>query len=304
MLSLDRTPSTQSHRSPAASEAERSCRVTACPFEFLHHELGKFGLLGMGSDMTTPALAKIELLDDNDWSRLSLSVRELEGAWQSNRPELGQFVPPRSDPLRLRVLVELIKVDQERSWQRKECRRLESYLAEWPEVGEVFDAVVELLTAECLTRAVLTKKPDPAELRQRFPAYVSSVDLIAVEAEAASDRRGLPEAQTLATTAKVTPPLQVGPKPLAQDSLHDWPFGPPSLISPQACSASQRYEIRGVLGSGGMGMVYRAFDRQLNREVAIKAPRLGASVESLVRDRFIREARAAAAIRHPNVCPI
>ncbi|MHB8952887.1 MAG: protein kinase domain-containing protein [Pirellulaceae bacterium] len=64
------------------------------------------------------------------------------------------------------------------------------------------------------------------------------------------------------------------------------------------------YEIIEVLGHGGMGLVLRAFDAKLSRVVAIKvlAPELAAN--AMARQRFLREARAAAAITHPNVVTI
>ena len=64
------------------------------------------------------------------------------------------------------------------------------------------------------------------------------------------------------------------------------------------------YEILAPLGAGGMGEVYRARDYRLNRDVAIKVlPRLLSSDdESLIR--FEREAKAAAALNHPNILAI
>src|SRR5215831_2391859 len=61
------------------------------------------------------------------------------------------------------------------------------------------------------------------------------------------------------------------------------------------------YEILDVLGAGGMGIVYRARDPRLGREVAIKTlPKIGA--EDPVRlKRFEQEAQAASALNHPNV---
>jgi serine/threonine protein kinase len=67
-----------------------------------------------------------------------------------------------------------------------------------------------------------------------------------------------------------------------------------------------RYHTLRFLGAGGMGAVYLAEDPQLNRMVAVKVPRFAGhpSVQDESPQRFLREARAAAAIRHPRVCPI
>lgn len=60
------------------------------------------------------------------------------------------------------------------------------------------------------------------------------------------------------------------------------------------------------LGRGAMGVTYRAEDKALNRTVALKIIETpaGASAGELIRDRFLREARAAAALRHPNVAGV
>jgi WD40 repeat protein/serine/threonine protein kinase len=67
-----------------------------------------------------------------------------------------------------------------------------------------------------------------------------------------------------------------------------------------------RYRILKWIGSGGMGTVYQAHDPQLDRLVAVKVPRFDVAPQHLPNRklRFLREARAAARIRHPGVCPI
>ena len=64
------------------------------------------------------------------------------------------------------------------------------------------------------------------------------------------------------------------------------------------------YEILEKLGEGGMGVVYKAVDKKLDRIVALKflASHLVSNDES--RRRFIREAKAAAALQHPNICTV
>src|SRR5688500_2191458 len=60
-----------------------------------------------------------------------------------------------------------------------------------------------------------------------------------------------------------------------------------------------RYEVRGLLGVGGFGRVYEGFDPELLRPVAIKVPRVRASVET--RERFLVEGRRLARLRHPGI---
>jgi len=64
------------------------------------------------------------------------------------------------------------------------------------------------------------------------------------------------------------------------------------------------YEIEEIIGRGGMGVVYRAHEKALDRTVALKliAPELAASSES--RERFMGESRLAASLEHPGVVPI
>jgi serine/threonine protein kinase len=65
-----------------------------------------------------------------------------------------------------------------------------------------------------------------------------------------------------------------------------------------------RYRIVRSLGSGAMGDVYLAEDTQLDRSVALKVPRFTDEADSDLIQRFYREARAAATLRHPNLCPV
>jgi len=61
------------------------------------------------------------------------------------------------------------------------------------------------------------------------------------------------------------------------------------------------YRLDGRLGEGGMGEVFRAFDTRLNRPVAVKVMRLTGDGRIVSAERFMREARAASALNHPNI---
>ncbi len=65
-----------------------------------------------------------------------------------------------------------------------------------------------------------------------------------------------------------------------------------------------RFEIRQKLGQGAFGTVYRAYDPQLEREVAIKVPQSGLLTTIELVERFLREAKAAARLNHPNIVPV
>jgi len=65
-----------------------------------------------------------------------------------------------------------------------------------------------------------------------------------------------------------------------------------------------RFEILETLGRGGFGIVYRARDQELARDVALKIPRLGYFASDADEERFLREARSAARLRHPRIVPV
>jgi WD40 repeat protein len=65
-----------------------------------------------------------------------------------------------------------------------------------------------------------------------------------------------------------------------------------------------RFELLEVLGTGGFGTVYKARDSKLDRLVALKVPRAGLLATPDQLDRFLREARSAARLRHPHIVPL
>ncbi|HEX7839454.1 MAG TPA: serine/threonine-protein kinase, partial [Kofleriaceae bacterium] len=128
--------------------------------------------------------------------------------------------------------------------------------------------------------ASIRKKIYPHEVHEWEGA-----DTLPPEADRA-DAETVPPIETLPPT-ETLPPEDAG--------------GPVSSTAGPLLTSWDRYELLEALGQGGMGSVYRARDRRLDRSVAIKFL-LGADPNLALR--FLREARAQGRIDHPNVCRV
>ncbi len=92
--------------------------------------------------------------------------------------------------------------------------------------------------------------------------------------------------------------------PTAVPAVGDTPSSDGPHLSAPLPERIGPYRIVGVLGSGGMGVVYEAEDPALKRHVAIKAMKPAGSAAGAARERFLREARAAASVHHDHIVPI
>jgi eukaryotic-like serine/threonine-protein kinase len=82
-----------------------------------------------------------------------------------------------------------------------------------------------------------------------------------------------------------------------------WPFlGPPQ--APDEIGRLAQYRVLKLLGQGGMGIVFRAEDEQLRRPAALKVMRPDFAAHEDARARFLREARAAAHLKHDHIVTI
>src|SRR5262245_32323380 len=84
---------------------------------------------------------------------------------------------------------------------------------------------------------------------------------------------------------------------LERDSTVDW-------ASSRAPRTLGTFELIEAVGSGAFGTVYKARDPRLDRTVAIKVPRSGHLADGADLDRFLREARSVARLRHPAIVPV
>src|SRR5262249_45807652 len=159
---------------------------------------------------------------------------------------------------RLPALAEMVKIDIERQWQQGHQVSLESYLKQYPELGNPADVSLNLVQAEL-------------EVRRQFGAPATLEDY----------RLRFPHLDAPLPGLFARPP----PRPAAAVTLD---------LAPPIPETFGRYRILERLGQGGMGSVYLAEDTQLGRRVALKVPDLGDHDGPETRQRFLAEARSAA----------
>ncbi len=160
----------------------------------------------------------------------------------------------------------------EAAWNAGERPRIEDYLAQAPPAWAA-ELLRELLAMEIALRLRGGERPTEEEYHVRFPQYAEPIGAAFITA--------------VAGTETVTPAARPATAPPAQ---------PLQRLG--------RYRITERLGEGGFGVVYRGYDEELHREVAIKVPHpdcIGtpADVES-----YIAEARILAGLDHPGIVPV
>jgi tetratricopeptide (TPR) repeat protein/predicted Ser/Thr protein kinase len=156
----------------------------------------------------------------------------------------------------------------------------ETLLETYPDLQVDADLALELIYTEFITRDELGQQPSVDAWCRRFPQWHDRLDRLLRIDELMQHRGG--------------------------DTEPSWDFTrtvgshPPERIS----RLEDRYEVLGELGRGGMGVVYRARQAGLNRDVAVKMILSGEFADAEERSRFRREAEAAGRLQHPNIVQI
>lgn len=176
---------------------------------------------------------------------------------------------------------------QEEHWHAGMRIPVEAYLRQHPEVAWDGETAFELIFGEYWLRHALGESPEVAEFAWRFPWFADRFRRqLAVHRElwsGKSSEHQAPDASA-APDRESTPVEEAGPIPLG--------FSVPG------------YRILGVLGRGGMGTVYKGWQINLKRLVAIKILNVGANLDPRTASRFQVEAEAAARFHHPNIIHI
>jgi WD40 repeat protein len=218
--------------------------------------------------MSSTPYEPIGIPSHTDSRRLHDIVDQFEQAWRDNPdapPQIPADLPP-DEPLRTRILVELLKTDLE---FRHDSARVDDYLAQYPEIAKDTRAADELRAwAEQLLRNLETDSWWQLVDSETLPL-------------------GLPHAEGEPT------------KPEGQSEPISFHF-PPSVLRGYLGQLGH-YHLLKMLGAGSMGAVFLAEDARMRRLVAIKVPRPQWADSERFRRRFKNEARISAQVHHENV---
>lgn len=194
------------------------------------------------------------------------TVRQFDNAWRDGQsPRIDDFLPA-DDSNQTRILVDLIRTELKYLAKSGQDVRVEDYSEKFPQLAEDETAILELIDAEY-------------QLRQRFEPHVSTSEY---------------ESRFPHLREKLSAHLAT----VIGDPQADRPTMPADVPSISG------YRIEGVLGRGGMGVVYRARQIGLDRLVALKMLLVGQGDDPEALARFRAEAQSVAALQHPNIVQV
>src|SRR5262245_51146287 len=173
--------------------------------------------------------------------------------------------------------------DQRRRWRLGQRVPVEAYLEQQPALWDDAEQLLDLVYQEVLLRGQDGETPHLEEYLGRFPHLASQLR-VQFEIE-----------PIFHAGSRAVSPL-TGVEPTVPQDGGATTAGP----LPQVPG----YEVLGVLGRGGMGVVYRARHRALKRLVALKMIRAGDEIDPEQRARFRAEAEAVARLQHPNIVQV
>lgn len=201
------------------------------------------------------------------------------------------------DQRRIDVAADMFRLN----WESGKNPAIERFLEPLPDPLKAagFERILEV---EIRLRRLSGENPAPANYARRFPQYAELIRKLfdpATHSQTSNENSGTIYNPDHRSETSLSPEPVAAPAPSAaqeekkpKGDLQDVPteFG--------------RYQILSELGRGGMGTVYLAVDRQLDRKVALKIPLFRDEDNDEPVERFYREAKTMATLQHANLCPV
>ncbi|MBL8822701.1 MAG: protein kinase [Planctomycetia bacterium] len=192
--------------------------------------------------------------------------------------------------LPLQQLIQKIQQDQDVRWQSGQGLLVEHYLKHYPAIEQETELLLGLILNEVNHREALAQKFTMDEYVKRFPAIATRLEMQLHRHSMSSKALPDPDHDEEATE---TYAFQTTDEGISAGG------GTPPQDSSRTVG---RFIIRKELGQGSFGIVYQAYDPTLERDVALKVPKRTDQQDQV--ERFVREAKAAAKLQHPNIVTV
>ena len=190
-------------------------------------------------------------------------------------------------------ILAVLLFDQQRRWLTDHPLQVEDYLASLPDLPGTIDWKLQLAIGEFEARRKTSRPLSIHEISSRFPDLSDTL----------RDRlkKLSPDLPQVPLVAQAAPELM-------QKEIRSGLSGSSTLAYISRSTIGDqykgRYRLDRVLGEGGFGLVYLAFDEELQRQVAIKVPKRERFKQPEDADAYLSEARVVASLDHPNIVPV
>ncbi len=257
--------------------------------------------------------SKVWQLSETDRQWLEARLVDFDQLWTPQLLASEAAKLPAEGVVRRCALVEMVKIDLEKQWHAGQRVPLDAYLKTFPELGTPATVAVDLILAEYQVRKQFGATVELAWFAKRFERATDELEAALAESVNAASKATLAPQGSTKEVRRPSPSPASAPSGGAGKSGSEAKSPKSQAATKPRAGAAQRaampdrigrFQIRARLGAGAFGTVYRAYDPQLEREVALKVPNPGTLGDPNLVERFLREARAAAKLRHPHIVPI